>query len=228
MTRGYLISDGFRDRIESTIERVHGTPYGGLSDTRVPRVDSPQQPAGGDTIRVKIHQNFPTLEHTPLAVGQGIALPMNRNTQTRLVPSVEPEKLSGPRTSHTVAAEADLTSFAASGAPEFYIEFNDADITSNARCGVIKSVSDEPEESYWDCVVQVRGLVRCRVLLLQDGQSVIPPPPYPQNETLQPFWRRYLMAATYGYSSLLGIGARFRLNGTNTYPTVAEAVVNLG
>lgn len=229
MTRGYLIGENFRDRIESTIARVNGTPYGGLSDARTPRVDSPQQPAQGSTIRVKISQGYPTLNHTPLAVGQGLSIPLNRSNNTRLTPAVDAEKLSGGRQQYTVASESDLTAFASGSSAEFYIEHTDTDVSLGSRCGIIKSVDDEvDEQGYWNCVVQVRGLVRCRVLLLQAGASVSPPPPYPDNAGLRAFWRRYLMATEYGYGAILGIGARYRMNGTNTYPAIAEAVVNLG
>jgi len=39
MTRGYLIGEGFRDRIERTIERVSGTPYGGGATNVTPRLE---------------------------------------------------------------------------------------------------------------------------------------------------------------------------------------------
>ena len=228
MARGFLISDGLHKDIKRTIARVDGMPDG-PGATKIPtRSESLATPVPEkNTITVKIHQNWPTLDHTPLAVGQGITLPMSRNLQTRLVPRIDEVKLSGARTSYIVSAENDLTDFG-TGAAEFFIDASDDDVSANARCGVIRSVADSPENGYWSCVVQVRGLVRCRVLLLQDGQCVIPPPPYPQNATLRPFWRRYLMASTYGHAALLGIGARYRMSGTNTFPAVAEALVNLG
>lgn len=50
MTRGYLISDGFRDRIERTIERVSGTPYGGAATNVTPRLETIQ--AATKTFRI--------------------------------------------------------------------------------------------------------------------------------------------------------------------------------
>lgn len=50
MTRGYLIGDGFRDRIERTIERVAGTPYGGAATNVTPRLESIQ--AAGKVFRI--------------------------------------------------------------------------------------------------------------------------------------------------------------------------------
>lgn len=229
MTRGYLIGENLKDRIHETIERVSGAPYGGVSGRVEPRLDSAIPVAAGNTIRVRIYNTYPTLNHTPLAVGQGISIPLNRSNNTRLVPAIDAEKLSGGRSQYTVASESDLTAFASGNNAEFYIEGNDTDVSLGSRCGVIKSVDEEvDEQGYWNCVVQVRGLIRCRVLLLQAGASVSPPPPYPTNAGLQSFWRRYLMATEYGYGSILGIGARYRMNGTNTYPAIAEAVVNLG
>ena len=180
-----------------------------------------------DSIKLKIHSSWPTLSHTPLAVGQGISIPLNRGISTRLAPNIDQDKLSGNRSSYSVSNENDLTAFG-SGTPELYIESNDTDISLGSRCGVIASVSEEAIDGYWECTVRVRGLVRCRVLLLQAGASVSPPPPYPVAQGLQAFWRRYLMATEYGYGAIIGIGARFSLNGNNAYPAIAEAVVNLG
>jgi hypothetical protein len=229
MARGFLISDGLRQDIKRTIARVDGMPDG-PGATKIPtRFESLATPVPEkNTITVKISQFFPTLNHTPLAVGQGISIPLNRGTNTRLKPNIEIAKLSGGMTNYTVANENDLTAFE-TGAAEFYIEDNDTDVSLGSRCGVIKSVDEEvDEQGYWNCVVQVRGLIRCRVLLLQAGASVSPPPPYPTNATLRTYWRRYLMASEYGYGAILGLGARYRMNGTNAYPAVAEAVVNLG
>jgi hypothetical protein len=228
MARGFLISDGLRQDIKRTVARVDGM-IDGPGATKIPtRFEGmPASTPEKNTITVKIHQNWPTLDHTPLAVGQGISIPLNRGTNTRLKPNIEIAKLSGGMTNYTVSNENDLTAFA-TGAAEFYIESNDTDTSLGSRCGIIQSVSDEVVDGYWECTVRVRGLVRCRVLLLQAGASVSPPPPYPTNAGLQSFWRRYLMATEYGYGAILGLGARYRLNGNNAYPAIAEAVVNLG
>lgn len=59
MTRGYLISDGFRDRIERTIERVAGTPYGGGITNVTPRLEMvPSQP--GDVLRLAAYPRTAT------------------------------------------------------------------------------------------------------------------------------------------------------------------------
>jgi hypothetical protein len=202
---------------------------GGPGATKIPtRFESLAAPVPEkNTITVKIHQNWPTLDHTPLTVGQGISIPLNRGTSTRLTPNIESEKLSGGRSSYTVANENDLTAFA-TGTPELYIESNDTDTSLGSRCGIIQSVSDEVVNGYWECTVRVRGLVRCRVLLLAGGTSVSPPPPYPSNATLRNYWRRYLMATEYGTSSIVGIGAIYKLNSPNSFPAIAEAVVELG
>lgn len=228
MSRGFLISEGLRDKIHRVIARVDGV-VDGPGATRIPTrfestaVSAPEK----NTITVKVSENFPTLNRQPLGVGQGIAIPLYYGTSTRLVSSVAAEKLSGSSGSRTVASENDLPQFSSSNA-EIRLEASDANSALGARCGVIQSVSDSPVDGYWECKVRVRGLVRCRVLFLNIGAFVSPPPGYPQKAALQGFWRRYLMASTYGHASLIGIGARFPLNGSNAYPFVAEAVVNLG
>lgn len=50
MTRGYLIGENFRDRIERTIERVAGTPYGGGATNVTPRLETIQ--AATKTFRI--------------------------------------------------------------------------------------------------------------------------------------------------------------------------------
>jgi hypothetical protein len=181
--------------------------------------------SSGNSIVVRISQYWPTLDHTPLKVGHGISIPLNRGTQTLLLPTSK--NTTGSATSKVVSSEDDLVQFSTADTPCFTIESGTTDTSLGSRCGIIESVS-ALVDGYYTCTVRVRGLVRCRVLLLQAGASVSPPPPYPTNATLRTFWRRYLMASTYGYGAILGIGARYRLNGTNTYPAVAEAVVNLG
>lgn len=42
MTRGFLISEGLRDKIHATIERVAGTPYGGGVTNVTPRLENIQ------------------------------------------------------------------------------------------------------------------------------------------------------------------------------------------
>jgi hypothetical protein len=228
MARGFLISDGLHSDIKRTIARVDGMPEGSGPTKIQTRFEALPPPAAEkNTIVVKVAEGFPTLNHEPLAVGQGLAIPLYYGTSTRLVSSIKPEKLSGSSGSRTVASEDDLPAFSSAGG-EIRLEASDANSALGARCGVIQSVSDEPVDGYWECTVRVRGLVRCRVLFLQIGAFVSPPPGYPQKAALQGFWRRYLMASTYGHASLIGIAARFPLNGSNTYPFVAEAVVNLG
>lgn len=182
-------------------------------------------PVTRDSVVIRISQSFPTLDHTPLAVGQGISIPLNRSTKTRLLPTSK--NLQGDSQNRRVNSEDDLPQFSAVEPIALTIESFDDDVSLGSRCGVIESVS-ALVDGYYTCVVRVRGLVRCRVLMLQVGASVSPPPPYPTNAGLQSFWRRYLMATEYGYGAILGIGARYQLNGNNPYPAVAEAVVNLG
>jgi hypothetical protein len=181
--------------------------------------------SGGNSIVVRIAEGWPTLNHTPLEVGHGISIPLNRGTQTLLLTTSK--NTTGSATSKVVSSEDDLVQFSTTDTPCFTIESGTTDTSLGSRCGIIESVS-ALVDGYYTCTVRVRGLVRCRVLLLQAGASVSPPPPYPTNAGLQSFWRRYLMATEYGYGAILGLGARYRLNGNNTYPAVAEAVVNLG
>lgn len=42
MTKGFLISEGLRDKIHATIERVAGTPYGGGVTNVTPRLENIQ------------------------------------------------------------------------------------------------------------------------------------------------------------------------------------------
>ena len=181
--------------------------------------------SGGNSIVVRISQYWSTLSHTPLAVGHGISIPLNRGTQTLLLTTSK--NTTGSATSKVVSSEDDLVQFSTTDTPCFTIESGTTDTSLGSRCGIIESVS-ALADGYYTCTVRVRGLVRCRVLLLQAGASVSPPPPYPTNAGLQSFWRRYLMATEYGYGAILGLGARYRLNGNNAYPAIAEAVVNLG
>lgn len=190
-----------------------------------PGFEATSAPVTRDSVVIRIAQNYPTLSHTPLAVGHGISIPLNRSTNTRLLPIST--NLQGSTGSRTVNSEDDLPQFSAVEPTALTIEDIDTDVSLGSRCGVIESVS-ALADGYYTCVVRVRGIIRCRVLLLQAGASVSPPPPYPTNATLRTYWRRYLMATEYGYGSILGIGARYRMNGTNTYPAIAEAVVNLG
>lgn len=178
-----------------------------------------------DSVVIRIAQHYPTLDHTELAVGHGISIPLNRSAITRLLPIAK--NLQGSEGSRTVSNENDLPQFSVAEPTALTIESFDDDVSLGSRCGVIESVS-ALVDGYYTCSVRVRGLVRCRVLMLQAGASVSPPPPYPDNAGLRPFWRRYLMATEYGYGAILGIGARYRLNGNNAYPAIAEAVVNLG
>lgn len=50
MTRGYLIGENFRDRIERTIERVAGTPYGGGVTNVTPRLETVQASASAPKV----------------------------------------------------------------------------------------------------------------------------------------------------------------------------------
>jgi hypothetical protein len=204
------------NRAQEAADRVLGV---------TPGVEVTSAPVTRDSVVIRISQNYPTLDHTPLAVGQGISIPLNRSTNTRLLPLSK--NLQGNSQSRTVSSEDDLPQFSAVEPTALTIESNDTDVSLGSRCGVIEFVS-ALVDGYYTCTVRVRGLVRCRVLLLQAGASVSPPPPYPTNATLRTYWRRYLMASEYGYGAILGLGARYRMNGTNAYPAIAEAVVNLG
>lgn len=51
MTKGYLISEGLKDKIHATIERVAGTPYGGGVTNVTPRLEFPPS-SPGDTPRL--------------------------------------------------------------------------------------------------------------------------------------------------------------------------------
>lgn len=233
MARGFLISDGLHKDIKRTIARVDGMPDG-PGATKIPTrfEGSPAATPEKNTITVKIHQNWPTLDHTPLAAGQGIAVPYYSGSPiTKLQTAVKTEDLDGMSLDLQLAkSESAIPAFSKS-ATTILMEEYDLSVLGGSRCGVITSVAKEvDDDGYWECVVQVRGIVKCRVLMLQSGNSLVPPPPYPSHATLRPFWRRYLTVSTYGYSTLLGVGAYRSLQspGTTQYPAVAEAAVLLG
>jgi hypothetical protein len=172
-----------------------------------------------NSIVVRIPPTFPRISQEPLKPGQGVALPVEgfgrllteaRNTNTN---------------NSFVSDEDDLPFVSPETVP--VIRLNQSTSTIGARCGVIVSVS-ALRGGFYTCRVVVRGIIRCRVLMLQEATSVVAPPPYPTNPNLQPFWRRYLTSSDYGYGSILGVGSAYRLNGTNTYPCIAECAVLLG
>ena len=181
--------------------------------------------SNNDTIVMRIRPNWPTLDHTPLAVGQGISVPLRSPQSATMLTSAA--NVQGSGTGLTVQNESDLPQYVPNDTACVTVEANDTAVSLSSRCGIIESVSSLVD-GYYTCVVRVRGLVRCRVLLLAGGTSVSPPPPYPSNATLRNYWRRYLMATEYGTSSIVGIGAIYKLNSPNFYPAIAEAVVELG
>jgi hypothetical protein len=198
------------NRAQDAADIVLGDRVGFLADGRA---DFP------NSIVVRIPTTFPRISQEPLAPGQGVALPVQ--TFGRLLT----EAKNTNTTNAFVSSENDLPVLSPETAA--VVRLNESNSTIGARCGVIASVS-ALRDGFYTCRVIVRGIVRCRVLMLQQATSVVAPPPYPTNTNLQPFWRRYLTSSDYGYGSILGVGSVYRLNGTNTYPCIAECAVLLG
>jgi hypothetical protein len=172
-----------------------------------------------NSIVVRIPPSFPRISEEPLKAGQGVALPVQ--TFGRLLTEAQNTNTENA----FVDDENDLPMVSPQTVP--VIRLDQSTSTIGARCGVIVSVS-ALRDGFYTCRVVVRGIVRCRVLMLQQATSVTAPPPFPTNTNLQPFWRRYLTSSDYGYGSILGVGSVYRLNGENTYPCVAECAVLLG
>jgi hypothetical protein len=204
------------NRAQEAADRVLGAAPGVEAGTGV---------TDGNTIVVRIAQGWPTLDHTPLAVGHGISLPLRSLQNATMLTAAT--NVQGAGTALTVQNENDLPQYVPSDTACITVQSSDTAVSLSSRCGIIETVS-ALEDGYYTCLVRVRGLVRCRVLLLAGGTAVSPPPPYPSNATLRNYWRRYLMATEYGTSSIVGIGAIYKLNSPNSFPAIAEAVVELG
>lgn len=191
-----------------------------------PGVSVPDTYSASDHIIVRVSTNYPQLAAHPLAVGQGIGLPLQEAAAgTLLTQATNPVALSSTVT--VVDDESSLPAYDVS-LPCITLSGANAETFINARCGVIEQVSG-PQNSFYTCKVRVRGLARCRVLLLQAGNAVGPPPPYPAATSVQPFWRRYLIGTDYGQGAILATGARYRMRGRPfPFPAVAECLVLLG
>jgi hypothetical protein len=193
-----------------------------------PGVEAGQQLAQSiDHVVVRISQNYPRVSQTPIEVGHGIALPlMAFAAGTLATQSTNPVALSSTVT--VTDAESDLPAYDSYGIPVITLAGSTPETFIGSRCGIIESVSSLAD-GFYTCRVRVRGIARCRVLLLQSGNAVSPPPPYPSDSDLQPFWRRYLTATDYGQGAILATGARYRMRGRSFgFPAIAEALVMLG
>jgi hypothetical protein len=168
-----------------------------------------------DFLTVRIARTSLHVSTDPLEVGHAIALNRMYDTTRGLLTD-----LPNDVTDEAALPQYQPTTPAAIRAPFDTINYG-------SRCGIIESISDLTDEDDYICRVRVRGIIRCRVLFLTSGGSVGPPPPKPTNPALVPYWRRYLLASDYGRHSILAIGARYRLNGTNSYPCIHEALVML-
>jgi hypothetical protein len=188
-----------------------------------PGFSVPQSTSQLDHIIVRVPTTYFRVDTNPLQVGDGISLPVSSVASRLLSQANNP---TGSPTALQVDAESDIPQYDASTVSCITLP-NSQENFIGARCGLIESVSEE-QEGHFTCRVRVRGLVRCRVLLLQPGNFVSPPPVYPQNASLQPFWRRYLMASDYGQGAILSIGAHYRLTESAAFPSIAEALVLLG
>jgi hypothetical protein len=181
-----------------------------------PGVSVPESYQPIDHLTVRVPATALHIPTDPLQVGHGIALndafqdPGGMSLITSLPQDVQ--------------NESDLPQYQTDLA---VIRAPTSSIGVGVRCGIIESVSELTPQDDYICRVRVRGLVRCRVLFLTVGASVGPPPPKPTHSPLIPYWRRYLMATDYGRGTILALGARYRLNGTNNYPCIQEALVYL-
>lgn len=222
----YILSEPYKQRVDNALATVEGMPSQQKTTLIPTRFETLQQPSPGKTldhIIVRVPTTYFRVDTNPLQVGDGISLPVSSVASRLLSQANNP---TGSLTALQVNAEADIPQYDASTVSSITLPNNQENFIG-ARCGLIESVSEE-QEGFFTCRVRVRGLVRCRVLLLQPGNFVSPPPVYPQNASLQPFWRRYLMASDYGQSAILSIGAHYRLTESAAFPSIAEALVLLG
>lgn len=181
-----------------------------------PGISVPQTQQFGDHLILRVPKNELHANTDPLEVGHGIAINDSYPATYRynLITSVP----------LNVTQESDLPKYETG---MFAMHAPTNGIHVGVRCGIIEQVSALTAEDDYICRVRVRGIVKCRVLFLTIGASIGPPPPKPSNPALTPFWRRYLMATDYGRGSILAVGATYRLNGTNDYPCIREALVYL-
>jgi len=197
-----------------------------------PGVGVPDVWQSQDHVTVRVPADYTRVSTNPLQTGDGISLPVH-SFQTTLLPlATNITAATASSAQKRVNSEADLPVYDSS-TPSCITLPSTQENFVGARCGVIESVS-ALEAGFYTCRVRIRGLVRCRILLLQSGNFVSPPPVYPTNASLQPFWRRYLMASDYGQGAILGLGAWYRMDidgvppSFSYFPAVAEALVSLG
>lgn len=197
-----------------------------------PGVSVPDVVGSSDYITVRVPANYTRVSENPLQPGDGLSLPVHSFQTTLLPNATNITEASLSSTQQRVNSESDLPQYDAASPSCITLPSTQENFVG-ARCGVIETVS-ALENGFYTCRVRIRGLVRCRVLLLQTGNFVSPPPVYPTNASLQPFWRRYLMASDYGQGSILGLGAWYRMDidgvppSFTYFPAVAEALVLLG
>jgi len=185
------------------------------------------QSTGLDHVFVRVPETYPQVSSHPLEVGHGLSFPLQFGGGLRLASQSQnlPSQPTGSQ--YIVPNESDIPAYDAASVsaitlPAFSEQF------VGTRCGVIESVSSL-SDGYYTCRVRVRGLVRCRIFMIQAGNFVSPPPVYPNDQNLRPYWRRYLMASDYGQGAILATGAVHRFGLTSgTFPAIAEALVMLG
>lgn len=90
MTRGYLISDGFRDRIERTIERVAGTPYGGGITNVTPRLEMIAGCSSQKTFRICTFTGSWAIDTDKTVTFKGVTTTPNTVSAVNLVCGLSP------------------------------------------------------------------------------------------------------------------------------------------
>jgi len=169
-------------------------------------------------VRIRSTSTFVTSGDLPLKPGQGFPLPMG------VLMSKATNAPSG-----MAASEEDLPHFETVDTPVYTISDEVSYFYASNRAGIIEKVADDGMESNYKVVTVIAsGIVRCRMLVLNDGACALPPPPYPNSTSLRPYWRRYLTTGEYGYGTILAKGAKYFLRGQLDYPHVAECLVHLG
>lgn len=171
---------------------------------------------GGDHVVIRIPNSIMSIPTDPLEVGQGIGVGVgfaDTPTMATELPTI-------------ATSENDLPNYSPHQDKPLIASFSNS-FRVGQRCGIIESISTLTPQNEYICRVRVRGVVRCRVLMLTSGISVAPPPTTkPTNSQLAQYWRRYLIASDYGTGTILALGRYYRLRPSG-YPRIQEAIVML-
>jgi hypothetical protein len=170
-----------------------------------------------DHVVIRIHKDLLSISTDPLKIGDGLGIGLSfSDAATMAVPTPIVATSESTLSDYAPALETPL------------IEPNFTNFNPGRRCGIIESISDLTAQNEYICRVRVRGIVRCRILVLTQGISVSPPPPTrPIDASLNQYWRRYLVASDYGSGAILALGRYFPLRSPQGYPRIQEAIVML-